>query len=134
LPKSLGSIHPKFRTPHVATAITGVFALIMAGVLPIDILSELVSIGTLLAFIMVCIGVLVLRHTRPELPRPFRVRWPWVTCILGVLFCGGMMGFLDAGTWLRLLIWTVIGLGVYYFYGRHHSRLRQVSAGGATRT
>jgi basic amino acid/polyamine antiporter, APA family len=134
LPRGLGAVHPRFRTPHVATVITGVFALGMAGVFPIGVLSELVSIGTLLAFVMVCIGVLVLRHTRPELPRPFRLRWPWVTCTLGVLFCGAMMGFLDGGTWLRLVIWTIIGVTIYYFYGRHHSRLRAgspVSAAGS---
>jgi APA family basic amino acid/polyamine antiporter len=134
LPKKLGAVHPRFRTPHVATVITGVFAMIMAGVLPIDILSELVSIGTLLAFVVVCIGVLVLRHTRPELPRPFRVRWPWVTCTLGVLFCGAMMGFLNLGTWIRLVIWALIGVSIYYFYGRHHSRLRQLSAESTARS
>jgi APA family basic amino acid/polyamine antiporter len=90
-------------------------------------LSELVSIGTLLAFVMVCIGVLVLRYTRPHLHRPFRVRWPWFTCTMGVLFCGAMMGFLNLDNWVRLIVWALIGLAIYYFYGRHHSRLRKLS-------
>jgi basic amino acid/polyamine antiporter, APA family len=82
--------------------------------------------------VMVCIGVLVLRHTRPDLPRPFRLRWPWFTCTMGVLFCGAMMGFLDAGTWLRLVIWAIVGVTIYYFYGRHHSRLHQSKPTSAT--
>jgi APA family basic amino acid/polyamine antiporter len=127
LPQSIGSVHPRFRTPHLATLITGLFAMFLAGVFPINILSELVSIGTLLAFVMVCIGVLVLRYTRPHLHRPFRVRWPWFTCTMGVLFCGAMMGFLNLDNWVRLIVWALIGLAIYYFYGRHHSRLRKLS-------
>jgi APA family basic amino acid/polyamine antiporter len=127
LPTSLAAVHPRFRTPHVATIITGVFVMLLAGLFPINILSELVSIGTLLAFTMVCISVLVLRYTRPQLQRPFRVRFPWIICSLGVLFCVGMMGFLSIGNWIRLLVWALIGVAIYFFYGRHHSRLRKLN-------
>ena len=125
LPQALGRIHERFRTPHVATALVGTVAALMAGLFPIELLAELVSIGTLLAFVMVCASVLVLRYTRPDLHRPFRVPFAWVTCLLGVLFCGGMAVTLPLGTWLRLVIWAIIGIVVYYGYSRHHSRLKQ---------
>jgi basic amino acid/polyamine antiporter, APA family len=124
LPPALGSVHQRFRTPHVATALVGTVAALMAALFPIEILAELVSIGTLLAFVMVCSSVLVLRYTRPELHRPFRVPLPWFTCLMGVLFCGGMAVTLPLGTWLRLVIWAIIGFAVYYGYSRHHSRLK----------
>jgi APA family basic amino acid/polyamine antiporter len=125
LPLGLGKVHPRFRTPYVATALVGGFGAIMAGLLPIDLLAELVSIGTLIAFMMVCIGVLVLRYTRPTLHRPFRVKWIWFCAMGGVFFCGMMALRLGAGTWYRLVGWTAVGLVVYFFYSRHHSRLRQ---------
>jgi len=130
LPKIFGAVHPKFRTPHIATLITGFFASTLAGLLPIGILGELVSIGTLIAFIVVCIGVLVLRYTRPELPRPFRVKWVWFTALMGVLFCAGMAASLPNGTWLRLVLWSVIGIAIYLFYGYRHSRLRTAHSDG----
>jgi len=120
----LGRVHDKFRTPHVSTVITGLFAAALAGLLPIDILGELVSIGTLIAFIVVCIGVLVLRYTRPDLHRPFRVKGIWFVSILGVLFCAGMAYSLPRGTWVRLLLWSAIGIVLYFAYGHKHSRLR----------
>jgi APA family basic amino acid/polyamine antiporter len=123
LPPALGRVHPHFRTPHVATVITGAIAAVMAGLLPLGLLAELVSIGTLIAFVMVCASVLVLRYRRPELPRPFRVPWPWFTCVMGVLFLSAMAGSLQFGTWVRLIIWTILGIAVYWFYGRHHSKL-----------
>ena len=97
------------------------------GLLPIGILGELVSIGTLIAFIVVCIGVLVLRYTRPDLPRPFRVRAIWLVAILGVLFCGSMAYSLPNATWRRLLVWSLLGFAIYFFYGYRHSRLRSPS-------
>jgi APA family basic amino acid/polyamine antiporter len=124
LPPALGSVHQRFRTPHVATALVGTVAALMAGLFPIEILAELVSIGTLLAFVMVCSSVLVLRYTRPELHRPFRVPLPWFTCLMGVLFCGGMAATLPLGTWLRLVVWALVGIVVYYGYSRHHSKLK----------
>ncbi len=125
LPKSLGAIHPRFHTPHISTAITGVLAATFAGLLPIGILGELVSIGTLIAFIVVCIGVVVLRYTRPDLPRPFKVRGVWFIAAGGVVFCGMMAYSLPNATWLRLLIWSLIGFALYFFYGHRHSRLRR---------
>jgi APA family basic amino acid/polyamine antiporter len=125
LPKFFGAVHPKFRTPHIATLITGFCAATLAGLLPIGILGELVSIGTLIAFIVVCLGVLVLRYTRPELPRPFRVKWVWFTALMGVLFCSVMAASLPNATWLRLAIWSVFGILFYCFYGYRNSRLRR---------
>ncbi len=124
LPKFFGAVHPRFRTPHISTLITGVLASTFAGLFPIGILGELVSIGTLIAFIVVCLGVLVLRYTRPDLPRPFRVRWVWFTAIMGVLFCSGMAASLPGATWIRLLLWSIIGILVYLLYGYRNSRLR----------
>jgi basic amino acid/polyamine antiporter, APA family len=124
LPPAFGKVHAKYRTPHIATVITGGFAMLAAGLLPISVLSEMVSIGTLIAFIVVCVGVLVLRYTRPELPRPFRVKGIWAVSILGVLFCGVMAVTLDTATWWRLLWWTVIGVVIYFGYSYRRSKLR----------
>jgi APA family basic amino acid/polyamine antiporter len=123
-----GKVHPKFRTPHIATLITGLFAATVGGLVPVDILGELVSIGTLFAFIVVCIGVLVLRKTRPDLPRPFRVKGVWFVAPAGVAMCALMIGFLPVSTWLRLVVWTVIGVTIYFTYGCKHSRLRNPPA------
>jgi APA family basic amino acid/polyamine antiporter len=132
LPKFFGAVHPRFHTPHKATVITGVAAATAGGLLPIDILGELVSIGTLIAFIVVCVGVLVLRYTRPDLPRPFRVKPVWLIAPLGIIFCSGMALFLPGGTWVRLLVWSIIGFVLYFAYGHKHSRLRNgLPAGGA---
>src|ERR1700722_10945917 len=122
--KALGAVHPRFKTPHVATAITGVMAATFAGLLPISILGELVSIGTLIAFIVVCIGVVVLRKTRPDLPRPFRVKGLGLVATLGIGMCALMIAFLPTDTWIRLILWTVIGVVFYFAYGYKHSRLR----------
>jgi APA family basic amino acid/polyamine antiporter len=125
LPPVMGSVHPKFRTPHVATAITGVIAALVAGSLPIGLLGELVSIGTLIAFVVVCIGTLVLRYTRPDLPRPFRVKAIWPVALLGIGFCSTMIFSLPNDTWARLIIWTIIGVIFYFAYGYKNSKLRQ---------
>jgi APA family basic amino acid/polyamine antiporter len=125
LPKFFGKVHPKFRTPSTGTVVTGVTAAIIGGLFPVGVLGHLVSIGTLAAFVTVCIGVLVLRKTRPELPRPFRTPLPWFTCLAGAGVCGLMMVSLGAATWWRLAIWTVVGVAVYVFYGRNHSRLHR---------
>ena len=127
IPPAFASVHPKYRTPHVATAVTGTFAAIIAGLLPIGLLGELVSIGTLIAFIVVCVGVLVLRYTRPELPRPFRVKAVWVVSLLGVGFCGAMAATLPRDTWLRLIIWTAIGVVIYFTYSYRNSVLRKTA-------
>lgn len=125
LPPALGRVHPRFKTPHVATAVTGIVAAIGAGVLPIDILAELTNIGTLSAFFVVCVAVLVLRRTHPELSRPFRVPYAWLACSIGAAGCLVLILSLPHSTWWRAIIWTTIGFGVYFGYGFRHSRLRQ---------
>ena len=115
-------IHPRFRTPWIGTIITGGFAALLAGIFPLGILGELVSIGTLLAFAIVCTAVLVLRKTAPGVPRPFRVRAVWTVAPLGIGMCVFMMAFLPLDTWLRLLAWTIIGLGIYALYGARNSK------------
>jgi len=124
LPPLFGRVHPRFRTPSVGTVITAIAAAIIGGLFPVGILGAMVSIGTLAAFVTVCIGVLILRRTRPDLPRPFRAPWPMFTCIAGALVCFLMMVSLGAATWWRLLIWTVIGALIYLLYGWRHSRVR----------
>ncbi len=124
LPPVFSKVHPKFQTPYVSTIITGSLAMIIAGILPISILGELVSIGTLLAFIIVCISVLVLRKSKPDLHRPFRTPWVPLIPILGAVFCLIQMLALPGDTWLRLIIWMAIGFGIYFFYGVKHSKVR----------
>jgi APA family basic amino acid/polyamine antiporter len=123
LPAVFGTIHPRFQTPYIATIITGIVAMFIAGAFPIGLLGQLVSIGTLLAFVIVCGGVLVLRKRSPDLPRPFRTPWVPFVPIGGILVCGYMMYGLPHDTWWRLLIWMAIGLVIYFSYGRHHSKL-----------
>jgi APA family basic amino acid/polyamine antiporter len=125
LPPAFRACHPQWKTPVFSTVLTGLGAGLIGGLFPIGILGELVSIGTLTAFITVCIGVLVLRKTRPDLPRPFRVPWPWFTCLGGVVFCGAMALGLPGDTWLRLAIWTAIGVAIYFAYGYRNSALRK---------
>jgi len=124
LPKFFGAVHPKFRTPHVSTLITGAAAATFAGLLPVNILGELVSIGTLVAFIVVCIGVVVLRYTRPDLPRPFRIKGVWFVAGMGVLFCATMAWSLPNATWIRLVLWSALGIAIYLGYGYKNSVLR----------
>jgi len=124
LPKSIfGTVHPRFRTPHVSTIVTGLVVSVLAAITPISILEEMVSIGTATAFIVVCAAVLLLRVRRPDVPRPFRCPAVYVIAPLGILVNLGMMMFLSPKTWLRLLIWLVIGLVIYFAYGRRHSEL-----------
>jgi APA family basic amino acid/polyamine antiporter len=125
LPPVFSKVHPKFQTPYVSTIITGSLAMIIAGILPISILGELVSIGTLLAFIIVCISVLVLRKSKPDLHRPFRTPWVPLIPILGAVFCLVQMLALPGDTWLRLIVWMVLGFAIYFFYGIKHSKVRE---------
>ncbi len=121
---SLGNVHAKFKTPHVATIITTLVAAPIAGVFPIGLLAELVSVGTLCAFVVVCIGVLVLRYTKPELERPFRVPAIWIISLSGVAVCGGMALSLGWPNVIRLVGWAIIGFIIYFTYGYRHSKLR----------
>ncbi|MBC5774713.1 amino acid permease [Pontibacter sp. KCTC 32443] len=125
LPAVFGKVHPKYNTPYVTTIVTGLVAAVIAGIFPIGLLGELVSIGTLLAFVIVCAGIIILRRTSPDLKRPFRTPFVPLVPILGILICGYMMVNLGFDTWLRLIIWMAIGIAIYFLYGRKHSKLRK---------
>src|SRR5579885_1203533 len=131
LPPAFSRIHPRFRTPYIPTIITGIAVGLTAAFLPIQEIAELTNIGTLFAFVLVCLGVWILRHTDPTRKRPFATPLvPWVP-ILGVLFCGYLMASLPAVTWMRFFAWLAIGLSIYFSYGRWHSRV-SAAANGST--
>jgi basic amino acid/polyamine antiporter, APA family len=121
IPPLFSQIHPRFRTPWKCTIVTGILSVILSGLLPLDILGELVSIGTLLAFVIVCLGVLILRVTKPRAIRPFRTPAVWLVAPAGMLMCGAMMSWLPLDTWLRLAVWTAIGLVIYFVYSVWHA-------------
>jgi APA family basic amino acid/polyamine antiporter len=123
-PRSLAKVHPRFGTPSRLTIGFGIFIAIMAAFIPLDEIVKLVNIGTLFAFILVNIGVIVLRRTRPDMTRPFRVPFSPVFPIIGVAFCLFLMKDLPGTTWLRFVIWLVIGMAIYFGYSRKHSRLQ----------
>ncbi len=124
LPKKFfAAVHPKFRTPYKNTMLVGLLAAIVGSVTPIDDIGKMVNIGTLLAFVIVCIAVLILRNTNPGQARPFRTPWVPVVPILGIVFNGYMMYKLGWVNWARLIVWLVIGLVIYFTYSRHHSRV-----------
>ncbi|HSJ09324.1 MAG TPA: amino acid permease [Longimicrobiales bacterium] len=118
LPPMFSRIHPRFRTPHVTTMMTGGVVALAAGLLPIGILAEMVAIGTLLAFVLVCAGIIVLRRTQPGMPRPFRTPLVPLVPLLGVFICLAQMAALPWPTWERLLIWLGLGMVVYWGYGK----------------
>jgi basic amino acid/polyamine antiporter, APA family len=130
LPPWAGRIHPRFRTPWIASIVVGFCVAIFAGALPIQVLSQLTSIGTLLAFVIVCAGVWVLRVRRPDLPRPFKAPMVPLTPILGMLISFGLMASLPLSTWLRLIVWLIIGMGIYFGYGRKNSSLARARESG----
>jgi APA family basic amino acid/polyamine antiporter len=127
LPPVFSKVHSKYKTPYISTILTGCVAIVLAGVLPISILGELVSIGTLLAFAIVCISIVVLRKTRPDIERPFRTPFVPAIPILGALICLIQMAALPLDTWLRLIIWMAIGVIIYFSYSYRHSKLRNLN-------
>ena len=131
LPVGLSKVHPKFGTPHVITMITGVSVAIIAGLVDLETLADLVNIGTLFAFILVSVGVVLLRRSRPDLPRAFRVPAAPVVATLAVLFCLYLMLNLLGETWVRFGIWMLLGFVVYFLYGKSHSRVGQRESEGA---
>jgi APA family basic amino acid/polyamine antiporter len=131
LPRIFAVVHPRFRTPHLSTILTGTIIALMAGLTPIAVLSQLVSIGTLLAFVLVSFGVIILRRTAPDIPRPFRTPWVPAVPILGAVFCLAQMAGLPLATWERLFIWLAIGFVVYFSYSRRSSALSSRGARNA---
>jgi APA family basic amino acid/polyamine antiporter len=124
LPKWAGAVHPKYKTPHLSTLVTGFVVALAAGLTPIGTLGQLVSIGTLMAFVIVSIGVIVLRRTRPDLPRPFRMPMVPLLPILSALVALVLMLGLPRATWERLILWMAIGIVIYFVYGYRRSRVR----------
>jgi len=135
LPKKFfADVHPKYRTPWKNTILVGVLAAVVGSLTPIDDIGKMVNIGTLLAFVIVSVAVLVLRHTNPGLPRPFRTPWVPVVPILGVIANGFMMYKLGWVNWARLFVWLIIGLFVYFLYSRKHSRVQAMQQSSTQRT
>jgi APA family basic amino acid/polyamine antiporter len=130
VPKVFSDVHPRFRTPYKSNMLFFVFTGLFAAFLPEDIVGEMTSIGTLFAFILVCIGVWILRSRRPDLPRAFKVRALPLVSILGVIVCGAMIFGLGWTNWLRLIVWLMIGLVFYFSYGIRHSKVQALETGG----
>jgi len=125
LPQVFSVVHRRFRTPWISTLTVGTFVAVLAASLPINVLTEMVSIGTLLAFVIVSAGVWILRRRNPGLERPFRTPWVPFTPIMGIIMSLGLMVTLSRPTWIRLVVWLVVGMFVYFGYGRTHSRVQQ---------
>jgi len=123
LPSGVSAVHPRFGTPYITTIITGVVVALFAGLLRIDVVGEMTSIGTLFAFVVVCAAVMMLRVKRPDAHRPFRVPGGFVFPVMGVISCLYLMLSLSVVTWVRFLVWLDLGLAIYWFYGRTHSPL-----------
>jgi APA family basic amino acid/polyamine antiporter len=124
LPKVFSELHPKFNTPYKSNIVLCIFISFFAGLVPISVVGEMTSIGTLLAFVMVCLGILILRKKEPNLERPFKTPFVPVVPILGIITCVVMMVSLPFDTWLRLFVWLAIGFIIYFFYGKKRSKLR----------
>jgi APA family basic amino acid/polyamine antiporter len=128
LPKVFARVHPKFRTPHVTTIVTGVFVGVTAMFTSLDDMVNLTNIGTLFAFILICLGIIILRYKDPERERPFRVPFgPWFLPVLGIVSCLGLIYYLPPSSWWRFVGWLAVGMVIYFLYGYRHSRLRAES-------
>ena len=123
LPKLFCDVHPKFRTPWRSNLLFMGFVSLFSAFAPISIVGEMTSIGTLFAFVIVCGGIIVMRKTQPNLPRPFKTPWVPLVPIVGIVVNIGLMLGLGLSNWLRLIVWMIIGLVIYFTYSRHHSRL-----------
>jgi basic amino acid/polyamine antiporter, APA family len=132
VPGAFAAIHPRWRTPWLSTLLFMVFTALLAGFVPMSLLADMTSIGTLLAFIIVCGGVLVLRRTRPDLPRPYRTPLVPAVPLLGIAVCAAMMYALGPENWWRLIVWLVLGLAVYFGYSRRQSRAAAAAGGPAS--
>jgi APA family basic amino acid/polyamine antiporter len=124
LPKVFSELHPKFNTPYKSNIVLCIFISLFAGLVPISVVGEMTSIGTLLAFVMVCLGILILRKKQPHLERPFKTPFVPLVPILGIITCVVMMVSLPFDTWLRLFVWLAIGFVIYFVYGKKRSKLR----------
>jgi APA family basic amino acid/polyamine antiporter len=131
LPPVFSRIHPRFRTPYWPTTLTGIVVGLTAALLPIQEIAELANIGTLFAFVLVCLGLWILRRVDPARPRPFRTPMVPLVPILGVISCGYLVLSLPLVTWIRFFVWMAVGMVVYFSYGRFHSRVAAAAAGGA---
>ncbi|WP_371372443.1 amino acid permease [Sporomusa aerivorans] len=127
IPAAICKVHPKYGTPHIITLIVGLGVALISGVTPIHLVAEMCSAGTLFAFIAAMIGVMVLRKTKPDVQRPFRCPALSVVATVAILFCFYIMYNLQTGTWIRFVVWSIIGIAVYFWYGRSHSKLNAVS-------
>ena len=123
LPPAFTVVHKKYKTPYITTIVTGAFAALIAGIFPIAVLGELVSIGTLLAFVIVCAGIIILRKTDPDAVRPFKTPFVPLFPILGMVICLAQMASLPLDTWMRLIIWMAIGMLIYFLYGKKRSKI-----------
>ncbi|MBI5630631.1 MAG: amino acid permease [Elusimicrobia bacterium] len=133
VPESIfGAVHPRFKTPWKSTILTGIVVALLGAFVPLRILAELVNIGTLLAFVIVCAAVLIMRKSQPDAPRPFRCPMVPLLPVMGILLCLLLMFSLPAENWIRLVVWLLLGFGIYFAYGRHHSVLAKERSCGSS--
>jgi APA family basic amino acid/polyamine antiporter len=125
IPKTFSAVHKKFQTPYKSNILFAVFVSLFAAFVPVRVVGEMVSIGTLFAFVLVCIGVMVMRKSDPATPRPFRTPWVPFVPVAGIIICVLMMVSLPLDTWIRLAVWMILGLAIYFFYSKKHSLIRK---------